>query len=315
MDEVRDPSLPAVVGRELSEVSVGERLQVPQYGGEARVYRADLLPFPEVAHAEQRAGAPVTDQRRRQTGDGAPGPVEVQGRVAVDFGFRSGGQVDPDHAGEVSASRRTDPHTGSVRGHLERVDPHRVVGAIEGGDQLQLARRRVPARQREVALLGQGAGEQLAVGAPQPAVHVARVLSQNGEFTGHDVNLRQVELFGLPGVELHDHLARAFGGQVQLQDLRPGKGREVNHGGVRILEVDPVDVPVLVAVGVLGVEQPARIVGPVVADHAAGLVSGHAPRVGVAVDAAHPHVQPVLPRREPGDPGAVRRDRGPCALG
>ncbi|MFB7496387.1 hypothetical protein ACFC09_17150 [Streptomyces sp. NPDC056161] len=217
--------------------------------------------------------------------------------MAVDLGLDSGGQVDPDQASEVGALHGSDPDTSSVGGHLERLDTHRVVGAVEGGDQVEFARHRVPARQIDVAFRGEVAGEQLAAGTPHPVVHMARVLGENGEFAGRDVGLRQVELFELPGVELHDRLARTFDGQMHIQDLHPGEGGEVNHGGVRIVEIDPVDVPVLVTAGVLGVEQPARVVGPVVRAHTADLVRGDAPCVRVAVDAAHPHVQPVLPRR------------------
>ena len=47
--------------------------------------------------------------------------------------------------------------------------------------------------------------------------------------------------------------------------VSPGPSRrEVDGGCVGVVEVDAVEVPVLVAVGVLQVEQPARVVGPVV---------------------------------------------------
>src|SRR5918998_5680946 len=93
------------------------------------------------------------------------------------------------------------------------------------------------------------------------------------------------------------------------------ESRQVDRRGVRIVQVDPVDVVVLVAARVLQVQQPARIVGPLVAQHAAGLVRGHAPRLGAAVEVLDPDVEPVPPRRQVGDPGAVRRDRRARAIG
>src|SRR4029077_14636778 len=79
--------------------------------------------------------------------------------------------------------------------------------------------------------------------------------------------------------------------------------------------VNPIHVPVLVTVVVLDVEQPTRIVGPLIAEHAAVVIGGHISCVVVRVDALHPDMEAVLPRSQICDSGSVRRDRGTVRVG
>jgi hypothetical protein len=283
--------------------------------GEVRVQRVDDLTFAEVAHAEQFAGRPALDQRRRVSGGAAERHCEFEARVAVDLGLLAGGQVEPHQPGAVATPVGADPHAGAVRSDLHRHHTHRVVRAVPRRHRAQLAGRGVPAGDLEVAILGERGGEQLAVAARQPALSGTGALGQHREFAGGDVEFVQVDLGHVPGVEMHDRLPGPPVGHVEGEHPRPRKRRQVDRRGVRIVQVDPVDVVVLVAARVLQVEQPARIVGPLVAQHAAGLVRGHAARVGVGVEVLDPDVEPVLPRRQVGDPGSVRRDRRARAIG
>jgi hypothetical protein len=83
-------------------------------------------------------------------------------------------------------------------------------------------------------------------------LNVAGILREQNEFTCGDVDFVKVEELDVPGVEVNDRLARP--GTVQLETGPCSRERsEVDGGRVRVLQVDPVDVPVLVAVAVLGV--------------------------------------------------------------
>jgi hypothetical protein len=77
-----------------------------------------------------------------------------------------------------------------------------------------------------------------------------------------------------------------------------------------VVGVDPVEMSVLVAVGVLEVDQPTGGSGPVVdGDSTAGVVGDRHGVVVVLVDATGPDVVPPAVRSEVGDPCAVRGDR------
>jgi hypothetical protein len=133
--------------------------------------------------------------------------------------------------------------------------------------------------------------------------------------TGGDVDAEDVDALD-PGVHPGQHAAghrrqRLDGEHPRTRSHRgqvDGRLRDVPHPPV---EVDAVQVPVLVPVGVLQVEQPPRVVGPVVGgDPAAGVVGDRDGVVVGLVHAADPDVAPPPVRREVGDPGAVRGDRG-----
>jgi hypothetical protein len=75
-------------------------------------------------------------------------------------------------------------------------------------------------------------------------------------------------------------------------------------------EINAVEVPVLVAVGVLEVEEDLVVLGPGVLADAALLVGGDDPVV-VPADRLDPDLQDVLPvRRDPGEAPAVGRELG-----
>ena len=57
--EADDPALPALVGGQRAEVTVGQLLQVGQHLGEVRVQWLDHLPLTEIARPEQFAGPPA----------------------------------------------------------------------------------------------------------------------------------------------------------------------------------------------------------------------------------------------------------------
>ncbi|MGD9529599.1 MAG: hypothetical protein AB7V44_22790, partial [Pseudonocardia sp.] len=93
------------------------------------------------------------------------------------------------------------------------------------------------------------------------------------DLAGGDVDPEDVDVAD-PRVHPDQDGARLRGQRLDGEHPRPGPHRgEVEGGLARVVEVDAVQVPVLVAVGVLLVEQEAGIVGPVVGgDPAAGVV-------------------------------------------
>ncbi len=213
--------------------------------------------------------------------------------------------------GQVAVPVGADPRTGTVRGELERLDAQRVVGAVERDDRAQCPRPGLPPRQLDGTVKRPGMGVQLPVRRAQPPGDLAGVLGQHREVTGGDVEPEEVELRELPAVQTQDRLARPPDLRFEAYDLGTGEGGEIDRLGIRVLQVDPVEVPVLISVAVLFVEQPPRIVGPVVGMPAAVVVGGDTARLLIRIDALHPDVQSFPPLRRVGDPGAVGRDRGP----
>ena len=309
--EARHPASTADVGRQRRDVTVGQLLQVLEHSGEVGVEPLDHLTRTEIPHAQQVTGATVQDQR-----PGEPEPhlrtrIDAVGRMAVDVGLLAGGHVQPHQGGPVRVAVGADPEALAVGGDGHREDAERVVGPVVGGERAQRLRGRLPAGHLHVAAVGQRHREQLTGPAAEPRGDGAGVLGQQREVAGGDVQFVGVVQIGPSLVHSDERLARAVGQQFEV---RPdaGERREVDDRRGRIVEVHPVHVPVLVAAVVLGVEQPPRVVGPLVVQHAAGLIGRHAAGVvGIGgVRALYPHVQTVPPGREEGDSAAVGRDGG-----
>lgn len=125
---------------------------------------------------------------------------------------------------------------------------------------------------------------------------------------------RGVEFVGVErpevaSVEQQGHLPRADRGGGESQNRGSGEGGEVDRLRPRGVEVGTVQVPPLLPSVILEVEQPTRIVGPLEALYAAGLVGGDGPGLGSGFEVPDPDVEPGPPGREERHPGAVRRDR------
>jgi hypothetical protein len=150
--------------------------------------------------------------------------------------------------------------------------------------------------------------EQLASSAGQPADYLTGVLGEQAEIAGRDLEFVHVHLIESPPVELDDGLAGPARGQLE-ERLRPRERGEVDGSCIGGVGIDSVYVPVLVAVAILQVQQPPGIVCPLVDVHAAVVVGGDAPRFGVGVKPLHPDVEPVLPRGQICESGAVGGDR------
>ena len=81
--------------------------------------------------------------------------------------------------------------------------------------------------------------------------------------------------------------------------------------GSRVFGVDAMQMPVLVAVGVLQIEQPPRVVAPVVGgDPPAAVVCDTDGVLMIVIDTSNPHIATAVSRCQVGDLGAVGRDRG-----
>ena len=63
--EAHHPPASALVGRQRSDVAVGQLLQIGQYIGEVRVERLNDLSLTEIPHREQVSGGATADQRLR----------------------------------------------------------------------------------------------------------------------------------------------------------------------------------------------------------------------------------------------------------
>ena len=224
--------------------------------------------------------------------------------MAVDVGLLAGKDVDTHDTGPVGAVVGADPDAGAVRGDNDRVQPHRVVTAVEGDDGAQRLGPRLPLQQLHVTVGSQCGGKQVAVAAGPPACSLAGVLRHHGEFTGGDVQLVGVHQGRCALVGVHHRL-----GRIAEQFVGGHRSRErgqIDPTGLGVLRVGPEDVPVLVAAGVLQVEQPAGVPGPLVMNDAAGAVGGNALRLAVEiVHVLDPDVEAVPPRRQVGDTGAV----------
>ncbi len=239
--------------------------------------------------------------------------------MAVDLGLHAGVDVDADQSDAVAALVGADPDAGAVRGDLGGGDAHRIVNAGVAGDGAQCPGSLVPAGQFHIAVGGHGRVEQFAVAAAQPLHDIAGIFREQREIAGGDVQFVRIEQFGIALVELDDGLARPPLGQRE-HGPHPGERGEIDGRGARGIEVDAVDVPVLVAAAVLQVQQPPRIVGPVIDVHAAcrvgGDTAGVVRQIACCTDALHPDVQAVVaPRRQVGDAVAVRRYRREEPLG
>ncbi|MDH6192368.1 hypothetical protein M2168_005400 [Streptomyces sp. CZ24] len=123
-------------------------------------------------------------------------------------------------------------------------------------------------------------------------------------------NSKRVEHSGIPAVGGEHRLPRPRGRKLQICDARTGKRRQVDSRCVRDVEIDSVQVTVLVAALIPGIEQPPRIIRPVIAQQVA-VLRGDPPRLLRRFDTPDPQVQTVLPRSQISNLCAIRRDRGP----
>ncbi|MFJ8934521.1 hypothetical protein ACIRL0_02245 [Streptomyces sp. NPDC102365] len=305
MVEGDDPALSLAVRGEGGHVAVGESAQLAENVGEVGGQRPDDGAFAEVPHTDEVPGAAVEDQRVGEGGEDGCARVDVEPGVTVDLGLLPGAQIDVDDPGVLAVAVGADPGARAVRGELEGLQVQWVVRAGKGDDAAHGARLRFPTGQFDVPVLTQSVSVHRAVGCVHQGAGGAGVPGEHREFAGGDVEFVEVEHRRVTVVEVQDRTAGPAGGQIESDDPSAGEGGEVDGIAVRVVEVDAVEVVVLVPVAVLFVQQPARVVGPVVAQDAAPGVGGDASGLSLAVEILDPDVEPVTPGSQVGELRAV----------
>ena len=91
---------------------------------------------------------------------------------------------------------------------------------------------------------------------------LAGILGEQRQLTCGDVELVGVHPRRSALVQSDTSALPGSSGSSSNGHVTPGNGVRSTAAASGFVEIDPVDVPVLVAVGVLHVQQPARIVGP-----------------------------------------------------
>ncbi len=299
--EGHHPRRLVVVHRQPGQVAVVQRRRLAPLALEVVVEEGDLHPVEHVGHRQQLAGAPPQDRA-----------AEVDLGMGVDVGLLGGGDVEADQAGEVAAPGRAHPQCGPVG--REAVDAALVLVGVdgEGAELLVLAG---PHEDLVVALGRLGRRRQQVAGrVGVPAGDVAGVLGHQLQRPGDEVEAVDVEALGIPLVHRDQQ-----GGGVGIGDVddpRPHalERRQVHRHVLGPAEVGGVDVEVLVAALVLGVQDAGGVAAPEVAADAAGVVMGDTDVV-VGPHRAHPHVQAVVLRGQVRQPGAVGADLAAGLLG
>jgi hypothetical protein len=126
-----------------------------------------------------------------------------------------------------------------------------------------------------------------------PAPDVARVLGHQVESAADQVEAVHVEALRVTPVHRHQDVGGVVVGHVDDPGPHVVERGEVDRGVVGAGEVGGVDVEVLVAPLVLGVEDARGVPAPGVTPDAPDVVVGDA-GVVVGADGAHPHVEAAL---------------------
>ncbi len=149
-----------------------------------------------------------------------------------------------------------------------------------------------------------------------PVADVAGVLGHQLEGPRDEVDAVQVERARVPLVHGDEHVGRIRRGDVDEHDPHALEGGQVPGRLRRSVELGHVEVEVLVASLVLDVEDPLAVTAPAPAHDPPDVVVGDARGVVIGPrEGPHPHVEPVLLRREVAELGAVGADLAPCPLG
>ena len=163
----------------------------------------------------------------------------------------AGGQVEPHQPGPVGVPVGAEPHAGAVRRDHHRIHAHRVVGAVEHRDGVAACRCRRPiadsstspsgvsdVANRSPLRLQSHDATWPGFSASSVSSPVAMSISYRSKSSAFLLLRWTMALPGRPPEQVeHGH--------------RAGERREIDGGGVRVLQVDAVHVPVLVAVAVL----------------------------------------------------------------
>ncbi len=291
--EAQDPArLLGVLARDAGVAGVQLAGPLP-VAAQALVVGVQHHPVAHVRRPEQLAGAVAQDRAG-----------EVGLLVGVEHLLLAGGDVEAHQALQVRALRAADEEARAVGGEgvdaaavLVGVRGHRtqLAGLVVAGQDLVVAARRLGHRRPHAPLAVGGPGDD-----------VARVAPHQLEPAGGQREPVRVEDAAAAQVERDDDVPRGGAGHRDQAGADAGERGEVAHAarrapGAWTLRVDRVQVVVLVAAGVLHVEDPPRVARPAVALDAAAAVGGHRGRLA-ARRGAHPHVQDPVQRRQPGDP-------------
>ena len=224
----------------------------------------------------------------------------------------AGRHVDPDQPAGVGADRADAEQRAAVLAERDHVAGQRVFGG-NGQQRPPVAFRVVPDQHRKAPVglrRDRAPDRKLRVCDP---VDEAGVLDFLGQLAGDQVEPVDVVQFGVVAVQRDEQLGRELPLHGDQPRLHAVERREV--AAVHGLEVDVVQPPVLVAAGVLQVQQVPGIVGPRErADAAVAVVGDHLGRrqvhPGAGARRRDPDVEDPLVRRDPRQPGAVRGDSG-----
>ncbi len=231
-------------------------------------------------------------------------PAQV-GAGVVEDGFLRAVQAQRHQAGRIGAEAGLDVECvaggGPAQGAALVVGAPRGQHAPGGGFRVAHAQFGAP-----VGPLGLG-GADPEVGVREPADDVAGVLADALEGAVAQVHAQDVVEARVAVVGADQHLMGELGVGGERVGLCPGEGRQVRHGPGA--DVDLVEVPVLVAVQILGVDEVLVVRGPEVGADAAAPVLGDRPCGGVrARGLGEPQVEDALVGGQEGQAAAVGGD-------
>ena len=246
-----------------------------------------------------------------------PDAAHVGFGIADQHLLGAGRRVDPDQPAGLGADRADAEQRAAVLAERDDVAGQRVVGG-HGQQRPPVRVGAVPHHHHEAPVglrRDPGPDRELRVCGP---VDEAGVLDFLGQLAGDQVEPVNVVQFGVVAVQRDQQFGRELPLHGHHPRLHAVERRQV--AAVHGLEVDVVQPPVLVAAGVLQVQQVPAIVGPrEQADAAVAIVGDHPRRgpvhPGVGARRRHPDVEDPLVRRYPRQPGSVRRDSGAYPLG
>ena len=294
VEQVRDDPAAVVQGAaDHLDFAGGDRFQVFQVRGNRLVEDLPALPFVVEGNRLDRLFRGVDHDAAR-----------VRAGVGGEQCFRPGVQVQGFQDSGVPA-----PAVGHVEHPAAAVEAHRP-----GGHRVLHADRKhggplvVPCFLQVLRTAVGGLADAEPQVEPVVGDEPGKLLVElhQGAFPGRQVDAVDVVEPGVAVVEADQEMLRML--RAYLLNLGPhpfDRGQVPDLAGV---EVDSVDMPVLVAVAVLQVDDPGAGVGPGVhADTPAG-VPGDGAGFGRSLRRSRPDVEHAVDRGKPAQPGAVRAD-------
>ena len=214
----------------------------------------------------------------------------------------AGLRVQGDQRRRVPAAAVAQVQVSAGRIEVERTGRHVVLGAD---------------RHERLPLPGPGSRQDLRAtirwdhhGEPGGEVVVSQdltgshvILDNDPRLSRQDVDPVQIVILRIPPVDRDQHLVGEPVRQAVRDCLDAVVRREVARPAG--IDLDGVDVPVLVAVPVLTVEEVARMVAPQVVPDSPAPVAGDRLRIPDRVQRCHPDVEHAVHRRQVGDSRAV----------